>query len=181
MSSSVKDPFSILADEITLLRNDIKNLQRTSLDKQEAEDLNAIVVEALSNMLSTAQGWDSKVQQQLSLTKAEIIDHAADGANAAATAAIQDSHTKIMEAARIYAKNAGEARREAWRYFGGFWVWLTAIGLLGAILGGVGMFWLKGRESAQAFGQYPSIYCSSAGGIKGELETGRQYCVFYLD
>jgi len=105
MSSSVKDPFSILADEITLLRNDIKNLQRTSLDKQEAEDLNAIVVEALSNMLSTAQGWDSKVQQQLSLTKAEIIDHAADGANAAATAAIQDSHTKIMEAARIYAKN----------------------------------------------------------------------------
>jgi hypothetical protein len=179
--SSVKDPFSILADEITLLRNDLKNLQRSSLDRDEAKKLNTTVSKALDAMQATAQGWDNKVQRQLSLTKAEIIDHAAKGASTAATDAIKANQAEIMQAARIYAKNAGEARREAWRYFGGFWVWLTSIGLLGAILGGLGMFWLKGREAAEAFGQYPSVYCSTAGGIKGKFENGKSYCLFRLD
>ncbi|WP_407977631.1 hypothetical protein ACJKIH_24560 (plasmid) [Brucella pseudogrignonensis] len=179
--SSVKDPFSILADEITLLRNDIKNLQRTSLNKDEAQKLNTIVAKSLETMQTTAQGWDSRVQRQLSLTKAEIIDHATKGASTAATDAIKANQAEIMQAARMYAKNAGEARREAWRYFGGFWVWLTTIGLFGAILGGLGMFWLKGREAAEAFGQHPSVYCSSAGGIKGKFENGKSYCLFQLD
>jgi len=60
-------------------------------------------------------------------------------------------------------------------------VWLTTIGLLGAILGGLAMFWLKGREAAEAFGNYPSLYCATAGGTKGKMQDGRQYCVFYLD
>jgi len=86
-----------------------------------------------------------------------------------------------MSAARIYSQNAGEARREAWRYFGGFWVWLTTIGLLGVILGGLGVFWLKGREAAEGFGQYPSIYCTTAGGTKGKFSNGKPYCLFELD
>ena len=35
--SGVKDPFEILADEITLIRRQVDHLQRTSLDKDEAE------------------------------------------------------------------------------------------------------------------------------------------------
>lgn len=178
---SLKDPFSIFADELTLLRNDIKNLQRSSLDRDEAKKLNTTVAKALDAMKATAQGWDSIVQQRLTLTKAEIIDHAAKGASTAATDAIKVNHAEIMQAARIYAKNAGEARREAWRYFGGFWVWLTSIGLLGAILGGTGMFWLKGREAAEAFGQYPSVYCTTAGGTKGKFTNGKPYCLFSLE
>ena len=34
---SVKDPFQALVDEITLARNDIERLQRTSLDRKDAE------------------------------------------------------------------------------------------------------------------------------------------------
>ena len=32
--SGVKDPFEILADEITLIRRQVDHLQRTSLDKE---------------------------------------------------------------------------------------------------------------------------------------------------
>ena len=59
---------------------------------------------------------------------------------------------------------AGEARREAWRWFGGFWVWLASIGAAGALIGALAVFWLQGRADAKAFGQYPSIYCTTAGG-----------------
>jgi len=38
-----KDPFQILADELTLIRKDMDQLQRTSLDKDEAKKLNQIV------------------------------------------------------------------------------------------------------------------------------------------
>ena len=44
---SVKDPFEILADEITLIRRQIDQLQRTSLDKDDAQHLNAVVAEDL--------------------------------------------------------------------------------------------------------------------------------------
>lgn len=179
--SSTKDPFTIFADELTLLRNDLKQLQRTSLNKDEAKILNSAVAKALIAMQNTAESLDEALQQHLTLTKTEIIQQTTIAAKAAAANAIQTSHTEIMAAARIYAKNAAEARREAWRYFGGFWVWLTTVGLLGAILGGLAMFWLKGREAAQAFGNYPSLYCTTAGGTKGKMQDGRQYCVFYLD
>ena len=36
---SAKDPFQILADELTLIRKDMDRLQRTSLDKEDAEAL----------------------------------------------------------------------------------------------------------------------------------------------
>ena len=39
--SGVKDPFEILADEITLIRRQVDHLQRTSLNKDEAEAFNA--------------------------------------------------------------------------------------------------------------------------------------------
>ena len=45
--SGVKDPFEILADEITLIRRQVDHLQRTSLDKDEAEAFNVRVAEVL--------------------------------------------------------------------------------------------------------------------------------------
>jgi len=180
-TAAPKDPFSILADEITLLRNDIKTLRRSSLDQHQADELHRNVVESLNIMAKFAKDLDDKFRHQLALTKEDIITQASLGARTAATEAIKANNAEIMKAARIYANNAAEARRDAWRYFGGFWVWLTTIALLGAILGAIGMFLLKGREVAEAFGQHPSFYCSSAGGHKGKLDNGREYCVFHLD
>ena len=51
---SAKDPFQILADELTLLRHDMDKLQRTSLSKNEAEALNAHVAQALAQMKAVA-------------------------------------------------------------------------------------------------------------------------------
>lgn len=44
---SAKDPFQILADELTLIRKDMDRLQRTSLDKEDAEALHAMLAEGV--------------------------------------------------------------------------------------------------------------------------------------
>jgi len=38
-----KDPFQMLVDEVTLARQEIQKLQRTSLNRDEAEDLNQVI------------------------------------------------------------------------------------------------------------------------------------------
>jgi len=114
---STKDPFTIFADELTLLRNDIRKLQRSSLNRDEAKALTDLIGEYLQGFINIAEGFDEAVEQRLALTKSQIITETTIAAKAAATNAIQTSHTEIMSAARIYSQNAGEARREAWRYF----------------------------------------------------------------
>lgn len=178
---SAKDPFTIFADELTLLRNDLKQLQRSSLNIDEAKTLNTLIAKSLKSFNTTAATFDDIVNRRLSLAQRHITAETTEAARMAAAGAITTSHSEIMAAARIYAKGAGEARREAWRYFGGFWVWLVSIGSLGAILGILATIYLQGILTAEAFGKYPSIYCSSAGGEKGKLKDGRKYCVFYFD
>jgi len=178
---STKDPFTIFADELTLLRGDLKQLQRSSLSIEEAKALNTQIAQALKTMSNTARTLDTNFQHHLAITRDDITEQVTIAAKAAAANAIQTSHAEIMAAARIYAKNAAEARREAWRYFGGFWVWLTTIGALGAILGILAAIYLQGILTADAFGKYPSLYCTSAGGTKGKFTNGKPYCLFELD
>ena len=47
-------PFEILADEITLIRRQVDHLQRTSLDKDEAEAFNVRVAEVLNALAEVA-------------------------------------------------------------------------------------------------------------------------------
>ncbi|WP_179381798.1 hypothetical protein [Jannaschia marina] len=75
---------------------------------------------------------------------------------------------------------AGEARREAWRYFGGFWVWIAAIGTTGVVIGALAMAWIAGRGDAREFGQYPGIYCGNAGGQVIEQPDGSSYCAIWI-
>jgi len=58
---------------------------------------------------------------------------------------------------------------------------LASIGALGAILGGLAIFWLQGRADAAAFGKYPSVYCRSAGGEIGVGKDGRRFCGVWID
>ena len=51
-----KDPFQILADELTLIRKDMDHLQRTSLDKDEAKMLNKAVIKAAAMMAQATMG-----------------------------------------------------------------------------------------------------------------------------
>ena len=47
---SVKDPFQQLVDEITLIRQDMERLKRTSLDKDDAEALHEMLAEGVDRM-----------------------------------------------------------------------------------------------------------------------------------
>ena len=180
MSGST-DPFLVLVDDIGALRRQIENLQRTSLDRDEAEHLNATIAQSLDNMAQTGKRLEQRLEGQLQLATAKTHRDAIEAAQGAARAAIRESHAEILQTAKSLSQAAGEARREAWCYFGGFWVWLAAIGAAGAFVGAVTVFWLQGRADAKAFGQYPSIYCTTADGQIVPNTEGRRFCAIWID
>ena len=119
----------------------------------------------------------NKILEKVGEESVETILAATD----AASRAIEKSHAETSSAARDYAKAAGEARREAWRYFGGFWVWLASVGAGGAILGLLAAFLIMGRGDAREFGQYPQVYCTTAGGQIVEQDDGSSFCAIWID
>ena len=174
------DPFLVLVDDIGALRRQIENLQRTSLDRDEAEHLNATIAKSLDNMAQTGKRLEQRLEGQLLLATAKTNRAAIEAAQDAARGAIRESHAEILQTARSLSQAAGEARREAWRWFGGFWVWLTSIGAAGALIGALAAFWITGRGDAKAFGQHPRIYCLSAGGEFADQRDGSRYCIFMV-
>ncbi|WP_306752969.1 hypothetical protein [Paracoccus actinidiae] len=178
---SVKDPFEILADEITLIRRQIDQLQRTSLDRKEAEKLNAVVAQGLDRMAKVGPAVQSRIEQSLATAALDLRQHTVYAASEGAKEAIREAHLESVKAAGDLRKAAGEARREAWRWFGGFWVWLTSAVLTGFALGLLAMFLLQGRADARKFGQSPSTFCKWAGGETMFHNTGDKACVFWLE
>ena len=176
--SGVKDPFEILADEITLIRRQVDHLQRTSLDKDEAEAFNVRVAEVLNSLAEVAPALQKVMQRDLAQAAIDVRRHAVEAAQSAAREAIEKSHAESLKAAKDLSRAAGEARREAWRWFGGFWVWLASIAATGALIGALAVFWLQGRADAHKFGEHPRIYCLSAGGEFVDQRDGSRYCIF---
>lgn len=178
--SGVKDPFEILADEITLIRRQMDHLQRTSLNKTEAEALHELITRSVERMTQVGPAVQKVMQRDLAQAALDVRAHAVEAAQSAAREAIEKSHAESLKAAKSLSQAAGEARRQAWRYFGGFWVWLASIGATGALIGALAAFWITGRDDAKAFGQHPSIYCRSAGGEFADQRDGSRYCVFMV-
>lgn len=177
---SVKDPFQALVDEITLVRNDVERLQRTSLDREEAERLNAVVAQGLDRMAKVGPTLQQRIEQSLATAALDLRQHTVYAATEGAKEAIREAQLESIKAAGDLRKAAGEARREAWRWFGGFWVWLVSAVLTGFALGLLAMFLLQGRADASKFGQSPRIFCKSAGGETLSNEAGDKACVFWL-
>lgn len=179
-ASGAKDPFTIFADELTLLRNDIKQLKLSNLSYAEASVINDKIIENITTYTIAAENLERFLSNGFANLQQQVQQDASSAASKAASSAITNSHQEILSAARIYSQEAGEARREAWRYFGGFWVWLSSAMLLGAILGVFATILLQGVVSAKDFGKYPSIYCSIAGGSVGEYQSSKgKYCIFH--
>jgi len=175
-----KDPFQILADELTLIRKDMDRLQRTSLDRDEAEALHVSVAESVHQLLKIGPEIQKAIENRLTVTAAVIREDATTAAVSAAEAAIAKSHAESLEAARSLSQAAGEARREAWRWFGGFWVWLTSVGVTGALLGVLAAFWIGGTIAARDFGDYPGVFCGSAGGQVVKQNDGSTFCAVWI-
>ena len=178
---SEKDTFQILADEITLIRGEIKQLQRSSLNKDEAKALNQQLVQGVDSMAQTGQAVYEAISERMDLRLEKLAIETILAATDAASRAIEKSHAETTSAARDYAKAAGEARREAWRYFGGFWVWLASVGAAGVVLGLLVAFWMTGRGDAREFGDYPGVYCTTAGDEIVTNPEGRQFCAMWID
>lgn len=178
---SVKDPFEILADEITLIRRQIDQLQRTSLDRKEAEKLNAVVAQGLDRMAKVGPAVQSRIEQSLATAALDLRQHTVYAATEGAKEAIREAQLESIKAAGDLRRAAGEARREAWRWFGGFWVWLASVGAAFFALGLLAMFLLQGRADAHKFGQSPRIFCKSAGGETMSNDAGDKACVFWID
>ena len=176
-----KDAFEMLTDELTLIRHDMANLQRTSLNKDEAKALNEKIVEGVDSMARTGQAVYEAISERMDLRLEKLAIETILAAKDAASGAIAKNHAETIAAARDLSKAAGEARREAWRYFGGFWVWLASVGAGGVVLGLLVAFWMIGRGDARAFGEYPSVYCTSAGGQIVTNPEGRRFCAMWID
>ncbi|SFF29149.1 hypothetical protein SAMN04488523_1534 [Sulfitobacter brevis] len=176
-----KDPFQILADELTLIRKDMDQLQRTSLNKDEAKTLNHAVMGAVLRMVKATEDAPGEIQEALESDRDQMARSATQAATRAAESAMAGiRHDLDNERAKL-SQAAGEARREAWRWFGGFWVWLASMLATGAVIGVLAMALIQGRGDAREFGQYPRIYCNPAGGEDLTNTAGREGCMFWYD
>ena len=175
-----KDPFQELVEELTALRRSIEHIARTSLDKDEAKKLNQIVTAAVLKMAKTAEDAPGEIQGALEADRDQMARSATQAATRAAESAMAGiRHDLDNERAKL-SQAAGEARREAWRWFGGFWVWLASMLATGALLGALATVWLTGRSDAREFGQFPGIYCGGAGGQVVEQNDGSSYCAVWI-
>ena len=176
-----KDPFQELVEELTALRRSIEHIARTSLDKDEAKKLNQIVTAAVLKMAKAAEDAPGEIQGALETDRDQMARSATQAATRAAESAMAGiRHDLDNERAKL-SQAAGEARREAWRWFGGFWVWLASMLATGAIIGALAMAWIVGRGDAREFGQFPSIYCGTAGGQVVEQDNGSSYCAIWIN
>ena len=176
-----KDPFQELVEELTALRRSVEHLSRTSLDKDEAKKLNQIVTAAVLKMAKAAEDAPGDIQEALETDRDQMARSATQAATRAAESAmVRIRHDLDVERAKL-SQAAGEARREAWRWFGGFWVWLASMLATGAVIGALAMALIQGRGDAREFGQYPRIYCNSAGGEDLKNTAGREGCMFWYD
>jgi hypothetical protein len=176
-----KNPFQILADELTLIRKDMDKLQRTSLDKKEAHALHEIVADGVEQMHQTGTQVQEAIDRRLLAVAAVVRDSSSEAAESAVRDLLDKNHAETLKAAKSLSQAAGEARREAWRWFGGFWVWLASVGALSALLAVLATVWITGRGDAREFGKYPRIYCSPAGGEDLSNTAGREGCMFWYD
>jgi CHASE3 domain sensor protein len=179
---SVKDPFQQLVDEITLIRQDMERLKRTSLDKEEAEALHEILALSVDRMRKVGPEVQAAIDKRLAAVAAGIQRDATRAAASAAEGAIAKSHDASLDAARSLSKAAGEARREAWRYFGGFWVWLLSMLATGAVLG---VLLAYGTETAKSFFSVEQMVRYSCGfswfgGQVVDQDDGSSFCAFWI-
>ena len=83
-----KDPFQELVDELTALRRSIEHIARTSLDKDEAKNLNQIVTAAVLKMAKTAEDAPGDIQEALEADRDQMARSATQAATRAAESAM---------------------------------------------------------------------------------------------
>jgi hypothetical protein len=171
------DGFQVFVDELTALRRSVEHLARTSLDKDEARDLNQGIYDGLNRMIATGETLERALADQMDVWLRET----ATGAVRAAERAVEGVKADLDAERQEYARTLSEARQEARRARLRSWPILAALFATGALLGVLAAMGLQGRDDAAAFGRFPGVYCDSAGGERLTTNAGRRACVFWLD
>ena len=173
-----KDPFQILADEITLIRSEIEKLQRTSLNKDEAKALHDHVTASVDELRKAAPELHDMIDRKLTSAMAVVKDNTAIAADESAKRAVIDAHAESVKAAKMLLRDAEKARKQSWRTFGNFWAWMVASGALCACVALMGAVALDGWAEGTALRNYGEIECKVRGGVTLNLTDGRTFCGF---
>lgn len=185
-----KDPVQALVDEITLIRGEVKNLQRTSLSKDEAKALNSHVAQALAQMKAVAGEMSAAASEAPHAVRTAVrhdlvqIDrNTSQAASRAAQQAVEGLRAHLDAERLRFAEAAGEARRAAWRSFGGLWVWLVAMLATGAFLGLLAAYVTEAGQALVEVSDMVPYACewSIVGGQLVEQEDGSSYCLFWIE
>ena len=175
-----KSPTQLMADledQVRLLRSDVKNLAGASLSKEDARLMRNNLVDKHNQI---TEALETQGQQNINLEK-EALRLATEATREAVQSNMAQIERETLRLARELSKATGEARSQAWRYFGGFWVWIVSMLASGALLGVLATIWLQGRADAIQFGEAPAWYCETAGGKVTQDTNNRDVCVFWLD
>lgn len=182
---TAKDPFSMLAEELAGLRKDIDGLRRSSLDSVQVQEIETRILRSLQAIERASAALSgqikAEVHAELARTAERIEGRVVTAAAHAAERAAADMQRSVEEAASELRSAARGARREVWQGLRNGWATLVAIGAVGTLLGAFGMLWYQGRSDAAAFGAYPDIYCSSAGGQVVTQKDGSSFCAVWIE
>lgn len=130
-----KDPFQILADELTLIRKDMDHLQRTSLDRDEASELHGYFMRDIESLRKTYNESPEVFKNALKANRDQMARMASQAATEAAERVMAtceaqpDPRTNQAITGRRRGPQRGlaMARRVL--------VWLASVGTAGALLG----------------------------------------------
>lgn len=177
-----KDPFQELTSEMTAFRRSVEHLERTSLSKQEAKDLNATVAKAVAQMERAAKQAPANLEAMLREDRTRIVSEVVKATAEATGRSLKDIHHQLGQERLHFAKAAGEARREAWRYFGGFWAWAAALLATGAFLGALTIYGMETAKSLFTVDQMVRYGCGRpfVGGQVVERDDGSSYCATWI-
>ena len=176
-----KDAVQELVDEITLVRGEVKQLQRTSLSRDEAKALNAHVAQALAQMKALAAGAPQAVRNAIWTDLRQLDQTTSQAASKAAGQAVKDVREDLRAERANLLRASERAHRAAWRFEGGVWAWMAATLATGALLGALAALWMTGKDDAREFGRFPRIYCEDAGGTIFADTDGRRFCGIWID
>ena len=170
------DPFQILADEITAIRKEVENLQRTSLNKEEAKALHDHVAISVNELRKAAPALESSIKQQLAWSMAMVKDNTATAADESAKGAVISAHAESIKASKKLLAEAADVRRQAWKYFGGLWLWIIGSFAVGGLASVLIFQSIQGRGDAYAFVENAEPYCTVTGNDERTTTEGQRGC-----
>ena len=179
-----KDTFQILADEITLIRGEVQQLRRSSLDKDEAEKLYELVVEGVDRMTEAAVGARSGFRKDLEADKAQTRAEVVQSATAAAQGAVEGVKTELEAERRSYAEAVSDAHRAARRASLRSWPWVGGLLATGALLGVLAAYGTETAKSVLSVKDTIRVACEYpllVGGQRVPQDTGWTFCAVPIE